>query len=139
MVACRRVKAQLCLSTCGDMRFVVSESQCRLAAWTCFRRMYSTPERVKDSLTATEIFHQASPSILEVCLGKRPLRSDRPQRIFDGSSSGQTPQDYADASSTRLLGLLGWVGDQLSLGSPDLRKNIQRISLIELNRCAVQD
>src|SRR5215469_1340359 len=48
-VACRKVKAQVCLRTCGCTRFVVSEGQCCFAVRTCLRRMYSNPERVKDS------------------------------------------------------------------------------------------
>jgi len=48
-VACRKVKAQVCLRTCGCTRFVVSEGQCCFAVRTCLRRMYSKPERVKDS------------------------------------------------------------------------------------------
>src|SRR5271166_968718 len=48
-VACRTVKAQVCLRTCGYTRFVVSEGQRCFAVRTCLRRMYSKPERVKDS------------------------------------------------------------------------------------------
>jgi hypothetical protein len=62
-VACRKVKAQVCLRTCGCTRFVVSEGQCCFAVRTCLRRMYSKPERVKDSpraLTNHRILHQCS-------------------------------------------------------------------------------
>ena len=48
-VACRTVKAQVCLRTCGCTRFVASEGQCCFAVRMCLRRMYSKPERVKDS------------------------------------------------------------------------------------------
>src|SRR6266568_4240230 len=49
LVACRTVRAQVCLSTCGDTRFVTSDGQRCLAVRTCFLRMYSKPERVRDS------------------------------------------------------------------------------------------
>src|SRR5580658_1432985 len=49
LVACKRVKAQVCLNTCGDTRLIASEGQCSLAARTCLRRVYLKPERVKDS------------------------------------------------------------------------------------------
>src|SRR6266851_5574870 len=49
LVACSTVRAQVCLNRCGNTRFVASEGHRCLAVWTCLRRMYSMPERVKDA------------------------------------------------------------------------------------------
>src|SRR5439155_20215207 len=46
LVAWRTVRAQVCLRTCGDTRFVDKEGQILVAVSTCFFRMYSNPERV---------------------------------------------------------------------------------------------
>lgn len=80
------------------------------------------------TVTATEIFHQAFPSILEVCLGKRPVDLTALSEYSMGLRADKRHRIMPSTSSTRLLGLFGWVGDQLSLGSRDLRKNMQRIS-----------
>ena len=47
LVACKIVIAQLCLSQCGETRFDNRDGQCFAAVWTCLRRMYSKPERVR--------------------------------------------------------------------------------------------
>ncbi len=49
LVAWSTVRAHVCLNRWGNTRFVASEGHLCLAVWTCLRRMYSMPERVKDS------------------------------------------------------------------------------------------
>ena len=69
------------------------------------------------TVTATDIFHQAAPSTLEVFSRETPLRPDPPSAQTDGCSDRENPHDYAELRClTRLLDLLGWVGDRLSLG-----------------------
>ena len=46
LVACRIVRAQVCRSTWGEMRFVDKDGQLVAAVRACFSRMYSKPERV---------------------------------------------------------------------------------------------
>ena len=46
LVACNIVSAQVCRSTCGDMRFADSDGHRTAAARTCLCRMYSNPDRV---------------------------------------------------------------------------------------------
>src|SRR5215471_5405504 len=46
LVACSTVSAQVCLSTCGDTRFVDKEGHAFVAVLTCLSRMYSKPDRV---------------------------------------------------------------------------------------------
>src|SRR3984957_2390295 len=52
LVACRMVRAQVCLRTCGETRLDESVGQRVSAVWTCLRRMYSKPARVITSLRA---------------------------------------------------------------------------------------
>lgn len=47
LVACSTVRAHVCLSTCGDTRFVDREGHAFTAVWTYLSRMYSKPERVR--------------------------------------------------------------------------------------------
>jgi hypothetical protein len=46
LVACNTVSAQVCLNTCGNIRFVESDGHRTAAACACFSRMYSNPDRV---------------------------------------------------------------------------------------------
>ena len=46
LVACSTVSAQVCLSTCGDTRFVEREGHAFVAVLTCLSRTYSKPDRV---------------------------------------------------------------------------------------------
>jgi hypothetical protein len=78
------------------------------------------------TITATEIFHKAAPSTLEFSR-ETPLDLSRPQRISTVFGPRTPTRLCGVASSTRLLDLLGWVGDRLSLGTSSLHKNIQRI------------
>ena len=54
--------------------------------------------RLKDLLTvtATEIFHQATQSTLEVFSRKTPLDVTRPQQQIEGCSDRKRPHDYAE-------------------------------------------
>src|SRR5215831_1532656 len=52
LVACKMVRAQECLNTCGDTRFDNRDGQRFAAEPTCLRRMYSKPERVSGWLLA---------------------------------------------------------------------------------------
>ena len=51
-MACKIVKAQVCLNTCGDTLFDQRDGQPSTAERTCLRRMYSNPERVIGALWA---------------------------------------------------------------------------------------
>lgn len=80
------------------------------------------------TVTATEIFHQAAASALEVFSRVMSLDLTRLQRISMGCPERERPHDYAELRRlTRLLDLLDWVGDRSSLGASSLHKNIQRI------------
>jgi hypothetical protein len=68
------------------------------------------------TVTATEIFHQAAPSTLEVFSRETPLGLTRRQRKSMGCWDRKTTRLCGVALSTRLLDLLGWIGDRLSLG-----------------------
>ena len=45
LVACSTVMAQVCRSTCGEMRFVDRDGQLVAAVRACLHRMYSKPDR----------------------------------------------------------------------------------------------
>jgi DNA replication protein DnaC len=49
LVAWSTVRAQVCLRTCGDTRFVDREGQTLAAVSACFSRMYSNPDRFRAS------------------------------------------------------------------------------------------
>ena len=54
LVACRTVRAQVCRSTCGEMRLVDSDGHRVAALRACLCRMYSKPERVMASPRALQ-------------------------------------------------------------------------------------
>ena len=98
---------------------------CELAADPLFR-MISRGLKDLLTITATEIFHQAAPSTLEFLSGNA-FRPVPPSAHIDGVRTEKATRLCGVALSTRLLDLLGWVGDRLSLGTSSLHKNIQRI------------
>ena len=54
LVACRTVRAQVCRSTCGEMRFFDRDGQLTAPVRACLPRMYSKPERVIGSPRALQ-------------------------------------------------------------------------------------
>ena len=87
LVAWRTVNAQVCLRMCGDTRLVAREGQCRGSE------------------------HPGG------FLSGNTSRPDPPSAQIDGVfGPRKTTRLCGVALSTRLLDLLGWIGDRLSLG-----------------------
>ena len=92
LVAWSTVRAHVCLNRCGNMRFVASEGHRCFAVWTCLRRMYSMPERVKQAPRALT----RSSGTRAVPLSAA-LRSRREKRSTPGSGPAASPLGLRDA------------------------------------------
>ena len=89
---------------------------CGLGA-DCLLRMINTGLKDLLTVTATEIFHPGGSEHPGGFLSETPLGLTRRQRKSMGCSyRKKTTRLCGVALSTRLLDLLGWIGDRLSLG-----------------------